>query len=60
METKNRVEINDLNNKLVEIYGQLIKINYRLDTLDKNNVETQPVDKIDTRERVKQGQVSVG
>jgi hypothetical protein len=59
MENKD-VEINDINDKLLELYGKLIKIKYHLDTLDTNNVEAKPVDKVDTRESVKQGQIQVG
>ena len=52
-------EINDLNDKLVELYGKLIKIKYRLDTLDKNNVEAKPINQLDTRESIKQREVQV-
>lgn len=50
-------EIDDLNNKLVELYGKLIKIKYKLDTLDKNNVKTKPINQVNSTESVEQRHV---
>lgn len=50
-------EINDINDKLVELYGKLIRIKYRLDTLDENNVKTRSINQSDTSKSVEQGNI---
>lgn len=52
-------EINDINDKLVELYGKLIRIKYRLDTLDENNVKTRSINQSDTSKSVEIGRAHV-
>lgn len=52
-------EINGINDKLVELYGKLIRIKYRLDTLDENNVKAKPTNQFDTGKSSEQGRVQV-
>lgn len=50
-------EIDNLNNKLVELHGKLIRIQYRLDTLDNTNVKAQPINQPDSAERTESREV---
>lgn len=50
-------EINDINDKLVELYGKLIRIKYRLDTLEGSNVKAKSINQFDTNKSPEQGNV---
>lgn len=53
-------EIKNLNDKLVELYGKMFKIEYRLDTLDENNVKAQPINQSDSGKSTDQRDVHAG
>lgn len=52
-------EINDINDKIVELYGKLVKIKHRLDELEPNNVEAKPINQVDTSKGTEQGNIQV-
>jgi hypothetical protein len=53
-------EINDINYKLVELYGKLVKIKHRLDELEPNNVEAKPINQVDTGKSSEQRNIQAG
>lgn len=50
-------KINNLNEKLVEIYGKMVKIEDHLDTMDAENVESEPTNKHNTEKSIDKGKV---
>jgi hypothetical protein len=64
-------EINDINDKIVELYGKLVKIKHRLDELEPNDernqsrlhpaaVEAKPINQVDTGKSLEQRNVQAG